>query len=191
VLLDGAPISASAASDPVRVDPGLHELSLREGERVLFLERLDLREGERRVWTPVLPAADSAAPARPDTVSQRRTSRRRPARQRPAAEDTGPPVLGYVGVGVGTAAIAASLVLGLFVLEKKQDIRHCEADGACNQKGVDAASAGTTLSTLSAISAAIGVPALALGGYLLLSYDPPRARDPAAAAHFRLVLPTN
>jgi hypothetical protein len=192
VLLDGAPLAARAGSDPVRVDPGLHELTLRDTMHVLFQERLDLREGERRVWAPVLPPGDTTAHAGQDATAERRPRKPRPAPQRRPAEHEGPPTLGYVGVGVGTAAIAASVVLGLLVLEKKDEISHCDADGGCDQKGVDAAKAGKTLSTLSTISAAVGLPVLALGGYLLLSYDPAGPRDHApAAAHLRFILPTN
>lgn len=190
VLLDGTPIDADAVSEPVRINPGLHELTVRDSERVLFQERLDLREGERRVWAPVLTTPDAGSTASTDAASKRRTRKRPPTRHHLPAKDDGPPTLGYVGVGVGTAAIAASLVLGLFVIDKKQMVdSHCEPDGTCDQKGADAAKTGATLSTLSTISAAIGVPALALGGYLLLSYDPPRSKDHTAAARFTLSLP--
>lgn len=187
VVLDGEPLQTNVLRNPVRLDPGLHELTLRDSERILFQERLNLREGERRVWAPVLtvphePAAQSSKP-------RRRTRTGRPAQRSPG--DEGPPTLGYVSVGVGTAAIATSLVFGLLVMDKNEVVkRSCDGED-CDQTGVDAADAGRTFSMLSTISAAIGVPALAFGGYLLLSYDPPKSSDQRAAAQLTLVLPTH
>lgn len=189
VVLDGKPLQANVLRDPVRLDPGLHELTLRDSERIVFQERLNLREGERRVWAPVLTGTDE--PADRESKPRRRTRTGRPTSRAPGARDGGPPTLGYVSIGVGTAAVAASLVFGLLVMDKNEVVkRSCDADG-CDQTGVDAADAGRTFSMLSTISAAIGVPALAFGGYLLLSYEPPKSSDQRAAAQLTLILPTH
>jgi len=192
VLLDGEPLDGAARAKPVRLDPGLHELALRDSARILFQERLNLREGERRVWAPQIARREPSAPR------EKRAARRAPARPTQSGKnrrpDDGPPALAYVSLGVGTAALATSLILGVLVMKKKDVVEsHCDPgeDGGCDEEGVDAADAGKTLSTFATISGAIAVPALGVGAYLLIAYEPPKGDEAASAASLRLVLPTN
>jgi hypothetical protein len=76
-------------------------------------------------------------------------------------------VLGGVGVlGVGTSLVAGSLALG----KKSTVASHCDGN-LCDPEGLDAASAGRTLTTVGTVSFAVGVAALGAGIYFILSSD--------------------
>jgi hypothetical protein len=80
-------------------------------------------------------------------------------------------MLGYVVGGVGAAGIFAGLVVGGVVLGKKGTVEdHCDSrTRACDQTGLDAASSGATLSTVSTVSFVIGAAAIGVGAYFILT----------------------
>jgi hypothetical protein len=80
--------------------------------------------------------------------------------------------LGFIVGGLGVAGIAVGAVTGVMTLGKKGVVDdHCNADGGCDQEGLDAASSGRTLSTVSTVAFAAGVGLTALGVFLIVSSD--------------------
>lgn len=176
VLLDGVELGRTSLGNPVRVDPGFHELVLSIAGQVKVREKLELRSGETRTWNPTLeeptmPSAHSTSAPHPapfPTAEPGATNR--PPAESDASSSTSK-TLGYVLGGVGVASLVTSAVFGALVLQKKDLVRrHC--DGRfCDQTGLDANDQGNTFSAIATISAIIAVPTLGAGSYLMLSYD--------------------
>jgi hypothetical protein len=88
---------------------------------------------------------------------------------------------GLIVGGVGAASIAVGAVTGFLALGKASDVKdHCGADLVqCDQEGLDAASSGGTLATVSTITFIAG-GALAVGGGLLYFLSPHDAKTTGA-----------
>jgi hypothetical protein len=138
------------------MDPGVHEVVLDSpGQDPLRLS-VPLAEGERRVLT--LRRAEGPIDAPAESSSLR--------------------TVGFIVGGVGAASLAASVITGVLVLDKKSTVdEHCDADFCTEQAGIDAASAGSTLATVSTITFFAGIAALGAGAILVLTSD-----DPGGAA---------
>ncbi len=81
--------------------------------------------------------------------------------------------LGYAVGGAGLVAIGVGAVTGLMVLNKASTVKqHCDATYACDPTGVDAASNGKLLSTVSVVGFAVGGAAVALGAYWIIKGKP-------------------
>ncbi len=92
--------------------------------------------------------------------------------------------VGVVMAGVGAASMIVGGVTGVMALGRASTVEdHCDADLACDQEGVDAASSGHTLSLVSTITLALG-GALVAGGAVLYFLNPkaPAHITPAASA---------
>jgi hypothetical protein len=90
-------------------------------------------------------------------------------------------VVGFTTAGVGLAAIATGLVFGGLALQKKNVVDgECDAAEICSQRGLDAKSDGSTMAMVSNVAVGVGVAALVVGVYLVLST--PKGGTPRAAA---------
>jgi hypothetical protein len=175
VLVDGRALDPAELAGPISLDPGLHELTLRESGRLRIREQLELREGERRTWTPRLPAPATPVAEPKAVLPQHRAhgaAEHRLESDGKSSASSGTRALGYTVGAIGAAALTASAVLGVLVLERKGVVdRNCDASGGCNADGLAAANSGKTLSRWSTVGALVGIPALGFGAYLVFTYD--------------------
>ena len=97
--------------------------------------------------------------------------------------------MGFGLVALGGVGLIAGAVTGVLVLGDKstvQDPTHCDQiTHACDQTGVDAASSGKTLSTVSTVAFAGGGASL-VAGVLLSSSFPVTARVTSGARRRRV-----
>ncbi len=194
-LLNGKPLPASFGSS-IRLNPGRHALVLRPSTPTERTIEIVLQEGETRSLAIELASASDARGSergddRADTVQGRSaTSRDLPAAPGKSASSK-QRTIGYVALGVSGAAAVTSLALGALVLQKRNVIDdNCEGD-ACNRKALDAQDSGQKLAAMSTVAAAVGVSALAVGAYLVLSDgsgSSGRSRPVAAGMTLRLNL---
>lgn len=85
--------------------------------------------------------------------------------------------LSFVGGGLGAASLVVGGVTGILSLKKASTVKeHCDDALACDQEGVDAASSGKTLSTVSTVTLVAG-GALVVGSAALwyFGWRSPRA----------------
>lgn len=141
----------------LRLDPGRHTVVVTADGR----ERttvVTLAEKERRTLEP---EASPVAPTPAPTSSTR--------------------IIGYTVGGAGLAALVTGLVFGGIVLHDKNVVdASCDKSNACSQEGLDAKREGRTFSAVSTVAVGVGLVALALGIYLVVSS--PRSTAPRVAS---------
>jgi hypothetical protein len=159
VSLDGKPIEPAALGTAMRVDPGVRALKCAVPSGVLCAQTVTVREGEDAV--AVLALTEPVASPPPVAVQS-------PA---PPVSEVAPRsanALPYVIGGIGIASLAAGLITGMAVINRKATVSdHCDASG-CDQQGLDAARTGKTLEVISTVTTLVGVAGIGTSAYLLL-----------------------
>lgn len=101
--------------------------------------------------------------------------------------------VGIVVGAVGVASLATGAVTGFMALGRASTVEdHCDDALACDREGVDAASSGSTLSTISTITVAAGA-ALAIGGGVLFFVgrrSSPASGSPATKERATILVPS-
>jgi hypothetical protein len=178
VTRDAIELRTASLGGSLPLDPGTHQVVVSapgHSERRFVVE---IKEGEQKelVVGPgpaMLPPAPAAAavvtppkPAAPPPPAH-------PGEKAPPSKHADTKTLGYVVGGVGVAGIGTALVLGGVALGKKHTLSadNCNSDTrTCDsQTGVDAASAGSTLATASTVTFIVGVAAVGVGAYFILT----------------------
>jgi hypothetical protein len=162
VLKGGVPLDPGAIGRAMPADPGKLTIVVTATGRERRTYTLDLKEGQSVEAT--LDAGDALAAAQATQAPEGQPL----TATKPAA--SGRRTVGFVVGGVGIAGLAAGGVTGVLALGKASTVKsHCDANLACDQQGVDAASSGKTLALVSTISFAAGAVLAAAGVYLVLS----------------------
>lgn len=111
-----------------------------------------------------------------------------PALEAPVAQPEGsaaPRAIGIALLGLSVAGIGVGAVTGGMTLDRKATVAESCHDQLCNPAGVDAASQGRSLATVSTVTFIGGAACLALGAYLTIrgprwAGAPPLTVQPAA-----------
>ena len=173
VLRDQVELGHASYGLSLPVDPGEHVVEVHAAGHDDKRYTVSLAQGETRelVIQPGPASATQPGATRP-TGSAPTTSSAPPRQDRGTDSGSGLRTAGYVIGGVGVAGIATSLVLGAMVLSRKDVVNsHCN-NKRCDQQGLDAASAGRTLSTASTVSFIAGAVCTGVGVTLILTHKP-------------------
>jgi hypothetical protein len=171
VLRDSIELRAVSLGASLPIDPGTHRVVVSAPGHAEKRFVIDIVEGQQKellvgpgpekpaaAAPPVLPATPPPAPLKPEPAPKPDTR-----------------VLGYTIGGVGVAGIGTALILGGVALGKKSTVKdHCntQTHNCDDQVGVDAASSGSTLSTVSTVAFIVGAAAVGVGAYFVLSSGP-------------------
>lgn len=174
IALSGAPADATAVTidgeawpsalwgEPRPTNPGKHQLRAQHGDRVVTLE-VDLAEGTKRSETLAFAAPQAAVSAPIVSPPPAHTEKKASSTQR---------TLGYVGVGVGGAALVAGVVTGILVASRHSDLEaSCNAQHQCDparQSDIDGYNSLRPVSTVSFVAGGV----LAAAGITLLLTAP-------------------
>jgi hypothetical protein len=144
VRRDEIDLGAPSLGSPLPVDPGKHAVVVNAPGRVARTYDVTAAEGRLAEIT-----VDAGAP---DVTA-------------PPAETRGPGKLpGFIGIGVGGAALVAGSVAGVLAIGRARvSDDHCDAAHTCDDTGLAANRDGRTFSTVSTICFVAGV-ALVAGG---------------------------
>ncbi len=190
LFVDERAFAASLVGEPLPINPGRHVIDARRGEeRVTAEVVLEAGERERTVLVFAAKAAAVPPPAPPGAPRPQPAPSTPPPDARilepvPPSIERGPSMgrtLGWVGLGLGGAALAASGVSAGFALDAKRDLdgsAQC-VKGRCGPAEADRVSDYRTLRTVSTVSFYAG-SALALGGAVLL-LTAPTTEEPGVA----------
>lgn len=157
VLLDGAPLDASALGAPTPLPVGDHTVVAEAPGREPRKLPVTLAEGDRQsVLISFGPEQRAGAPPPPpppppDAGNTRRT-------------------LGFVLGGVGLAGLAAAGVTGGLLLARDAEIKDlCPEPGRCSQGGLDTIDGSKPLLVVNAIAWGVGIAGLGAGAALLIT----------------------
>jgi hypothetical protein len=181
VTAEGAPATGvpppggGFASDPMRVDPGTHRVTVTAPGYISHSHSFELKEGDRRlvelemkaepppapVVAPPAPSASAPAPPPPPTPPPE-----------PAEERGGIPTLAWIGFGVAGAGVIAGTVTGLLAIGKVSDLGDaCGEDDVCPPELEDdydsmlaLANASNVSFALAGAGAAVAIIALVAAG---------------------------
>jgi hypothetical protein len=151
--LDGVPLDRAALPGPFPVDPGDHVVFAQVQGGASVEKRFSVDKGEQKTVALTLKPLPSGPPV-PDTAS----SSPKPLR-----------IASFAVGGIGIGLIAVGAVTGGLALGKKSTVQmNCMFDGAhgiatCNQTGLDAGHAVTTLGAASTATFVVGTVALGAG----------------------------
>jgi len=167
VTLDGKPVPSALLDVERPLDPGRHEVEATLAGRSPIRRRIDLAEGEHRFLGIELDSAPDerlllSAGAQPNAGAA-------------PAKDVKPSnplsTWGWAATGLGVVGLGTSAVTGVIALGKKSDLDSACHPG-CPQSSADTLDSFRLNRTLSYTGLAIGVAALGVGGYILLSGSP-------------------
>jgi hypothetical protein len=181
VLLDGKPVPASAPTAWLGVDPGVHTLLVRAGERTCASISATLAEAEARTidihpvtWTCLsetapATAGDTSAPQPPPA----------PPSPPPQAETPSPPAAAHTGRWAGVAIAAAGVVAvgvgGAFALSAKGSYdsvaSQCNPMNYCDTSAYNTRNSARSQADVATVIMAAGGVATA-GGIVLFLLDP-------------------
>ena len=177
ISLDQRELAPAEIGATMRIDPGRHILDCTgpRGERCTNV--FSLKEGESAVHVATVTHA-SIAPG--GASSPDATHPNPPTPSVPPPDNRRP--LAYATGAFGLAGVVVGLVAGGAVLNQKNIVEaHCDRTG-CDRTGYDAAQLGMTLSTIGTISTAVGLSAIGVSGYLLVTA--PASRGPITGVSF-------
>jgi hypothetical protein len=192
VTRDAIELRQASLGASLPLDPGTHQVVVSApgySERRFVVE---IKEGEQKQLVvgpgPAVkpaPVAAAAAPVVPPRAPEKPPAATRPTDPaKPARADT--KTLGYVVGGIGVAGIGTALVLGGVALGKKNTLAadNCNPDTRLcdSQKGVDAASSGATLATVSTVTFIVGAAAVGAGVYFILTSGESNSTGVSASA---------
>jgi hypothetical protein len=172
VLRDDVQLSSASFGLALPVNPGQHSIVVSAPGHKDKTIAVTLKPGESQTVTLSLADADAsgAAPAAPEAPAPATSATNLGAS---AGSGGSKKTLGYVVGGVGAAGIVVGAVTGLMVLGKKSTVNdptHCDQTTfACDQAGVDAASSGKSLATISTAAFVGGAAALGAGVFLIVT----------------------
>ena len=169
VSIDGVPLTDRLDGKPQPIDPGEHLFRFELAGSAPTEEKVVIRTGEKnRAVSIQFPLAEGAPPAA-ETPAPAPT-------ERPAAK---PPIAGYVIGGIGVVALGGFAIFGISGKNAVSDMRDGPTKCAptCDQSRVDSA---RTKLVLADVSLGIGVVAIGVATYLILTNKAPETA-PAAA----------
>jgi hypothetical protein len=164
---DGVEIGAATLGLPVPVNPGAHAIVVHAPKHEDKKYTIEVKESQ------VAELVVGMGTALPDAPPPPATAAREPLPKQPTS--SGGKTAGFALLGVGGIGIAAGAVTGIMALGKKSSVQdHCTADPgggvACRDAaGVDAASSGRTLATVSTVAFAVAAVAVGVGAFLVFT----------------------
>jgi hypothetical protein len=178
VFVDGTPINSALVGEKRPINPGKHSVGARRGAEQANAD-IDVTEGEveRAVLrfgtpqgAPTAAAAGTAAPAESQTQHSEASS-----------SGGGTALVGWVAVGVGSAALVVGAVTGAMVLSKKSNLESnqaCQGE-QCLESARNDVESYNSLRTISGVSLIAG--AVIAGAGVVLLATAPSAEHPSAA----------
>lgn len=178
--IDGKALPRSMIGLPFRANPGKHEIAARVAGRELW-RQVDVAEGQA-VEVALECAAEAPQPvSKPAASGEHRGHASRHVRteppaaqrrtgERPVRAGNGPPVLAYVGAGVGLLGIGLGTASGLLAISHKNAAFQNCVKTACPRSTWGDLDKAEQLATLSTVSFAVGgLGAVLAAGSLLLA----------------------
>ncbi len=177
VTLDGVALGETAWGVALPVDPGKHELRAEAPGKQPFVIAFEVSGSGSTHEVEVPPLANEPSAKQPAQA---------PANEEPRASGSasgGTNTLGWVVLGGGVVALGVGSYFGLQAISH-WDERNALCESGCTEKAKDEGDQAQTSATISTIGFGVGIAAVAVGSYLLLSSG---KEKPAASARSRQI----
>jgi hypothetical protein len=173
VTLDGVPISADVLRGPIPVNPGRHRVVATLSGRLPIEVEVAIGESESKL-VDLAPHAKRATDAGGSTTAP------------PPEESSGWRTAGWVGVGVGAAALATSGVFFVLKQNAASDLEErCGATGrACPPDSQDTIDRGRAYTVLSNVMFGVGLGLAVVGGLAIALSSPSGTAETRTAVGF-------
>ena len=186
IARDNVDLGAAALGREFPVDPGTHVLTVRAPGLDETRTVVTLAEGESKVLelAPAVPAAVTPIPPTADkpTADKPKTDTTSAPAKPPVEQGSDTRLVGYVVGGAGALVLGAGAVTGILAFDRASTFKqHCDATG-CDPTGLDAASSGKTLSTVSTVGFIAGAALIGVGAYFVLTSSPQTSIHASAGA---------
>lgn len=168
VTLDGAPLGAAAWGVGMPVDPGTHEVTATAPNKAPFEQRIEIESGSSTFRIPKLADAAPAEVRRPRPVD---TDTEKKAVTDEAPTGNAKRTTGFVIGGAGIVALGVGSYFGLRAFSKWSEREDNCVDG-CTDAGKRAGDSAQSAATIANIGIGLGVVAIGVGTYLVLSAKP-------------------
>jgi hypothetical protein len=175
VTVDGTSVPTSSLDEPLRLNPGSHQVVGRCGEEVVEPPAVKLAEKQQDELVLRFQCerpTPAAAPAPTSTSTPKAAPVAPPPPEQGSGASTGR-TLGWVAVGVGSAGVALWGVTGVMGWLKLRTLKDegCDQNSHCYPSQEDGVGKYKLLRTLSTAGFYVGVPLLAVGvGTLVLTH---------------------
>jgi hypothetical protein len=163
--IDGKRLEAHKLGVALEMEPGAHRVSGRAPGQAEVTRDVALAEGELQEVTLIF--TTQSAPSSP-AAAQLATAER-PANERGAPATRGKRVLLWGSLGLAAVGITAGTITGLRSLSLTSDVKERCREKACPAETKDDIAAAKTLANVSNVAVGVGVAALAVGVWQLLS----------------------
>ena len=175
VTLDGAPLGAAAWGVGMPVDPGTHQVVATAPNKSPFEQRIELESGSTTLKIPKLMPANDAAPRAVDADTEKKPVT---DEANPGQTGSGRRTTGFVIGGVGIVALGVGAYFGARAFSKWSE-REDNCVGGCNSAAKSAGDDAKSAATIANIGIGLGVVAVGVGSYLVLSAK--SSPEPSAA----------
>lgn len=187
VRRDGEPLPAAAVGEAIPTDPGERVISVTAPGFNEVERRVTLEEGKTAELVIELEHAPDAPAVAPVPTHSPPVPPEAPPP--PPRSDGGISARTAIGLGLGglgLLGVGVGAVTGVMTISTASDLEEqCPDPKQCTPAGLDLASEGTTLSTVSTIAFAVGTVSLGVGLYLVLTDDGEPAVSVGAAVGSR------
>lgn len=173
VKLDGLRIEPPAWETSILLDSGDHyvEVSAPGYESWTGSVRIEGEGTTEKIAVPVLQLAQPAPvpPPAPQPKRAKPEPRMNRAMELPPASDSGTPVIGYVLVGTGVAAVGVGSYFGAKAFSSWSDRNdHCPG-GRCDAEGVELGDETKRTATIANVAVGLGLVSAGIGTYFILT----------------------
>ena len=175
VSLDGTPFGEAAWGVAVPIDPGKHVVRAEAPGKRAFEREIEIAAAGRQ--TLEIPALEDAAAA--SSPAPTAPAGDEPPKDR-AAEDSSLGDIGWMVGGVGLVSVGVGSFFGLRAFSKWSE-RNDACEGGCTEAAERAGDQAGTAATISTVGFGVGVVAIGVGTFLVLSSGSSAEKPPGAS----------
>ena len=193
--IDDVALPKAAREVPFKTNPGSHTVRVRAPGYQAQSRDIVLREGseqtlEIKLMAEVLPEPRRVPAAQTEAQSPLQLSPGQAAYSMEQLDDArqGGRIRGWIGIGVGAAALATGVVTGyLSWTETTEIMRFCGTDYRCDPSQASAMRRANTLAVIADITVPLGLVGLAYGAFELLTLPAAPAPSKQASVRFDIL----
>lgn len=180
VSLDDVPLATTSLGIPVPVDPGTHRIVVTGADGVGRSAQVTVTEARDIDWVAEPPQTE------PSRSVDRPASNPLPPPGRPAekAQSSGVPRwVGWTGIGVGVAGLAAGALLGVLAFDRRATVNEvCPAKQCRDNSGLNTANEGQAFFVGAIAALGLSASGFGLGVYVLRQETSGTGAVPSSAA---------